>query len=305
MGTIDPPSDPLLIEVALWVRYTEHFSMLTSSVSLAKRLQLTAMDRNAPKSKEVLLKDIGDTHVFGAKDLGSKLSSLKQEELTRIQELLRDSPVTESRLLLALRWLLDEAIAKEKGNYLERGAYQPISIRDMPRNSNIIGSHHFFQVKRDVEANKLKLRCRLVPHGNRDADKQSLRTNSSTIKFTSLWLLLSLAVLFHFNMASLDIAADYLQAGTLNRYIYMRPPQGWIKYIDEVWKLLKPAYGLVQSGRLWQLCIEEWMTTYGFKTIPGLPQLFTLRQASQKKKVSLIAAKVLDDVLLASTSKEL
>ena len=85
----------------------------------------------------------------------------------------------------------------------------------------------------------------------------------------------------------------------------MRPPRGWTKYIDEVWKLLKPAYGLVESGRLWQLCIEEGMTAYGFETIPGLPQLFILRQASQRTTITLIAAKVVDDILLAGTSKEL
>ena len=69
--------------------------MLTSFVFLAKTLQLPAMDINTPTSKEMLLKDIGDTHVLGAKDLNDKLSPLKQEELTRIQEPLGYSPVTE------------------------------------------------------------------------------------------------------------------------------------------------------------------------------------------------------------------
>ena len=188
---------------------------------------------------------------------------------------------------------------------MERGAYQPISIREEPRNSNIISSHHFFQVKRDSEASKLKLKCQLVSHGNRDADKQSLRSDSSTAQFSCIRVLLFLAVLSQFDLASLDIAAAYLQAGTLKRDIYMRPPRGWATYIDEMWKLLKPAYGLVESGRLWQLCIEEWMNTYGFETIAGLLQLFIFRQASQQRAVSLIAAKVVDDILLAGTSKEL
>ena len=85
----------------------------------------------------------------------------------------------------------------------------------------------------------------------------------------------------------------------------MRPPRGWTKYIDEVWKLLKPAYGLVELERLWQLCIEEWITRYGLQTVPGLPQLFILRQAPGRPAVSLIATKVVDDVLLANTFQEL
>ena len=294
LGAIDPPLDPLLDEAALWVRHAERSSMLGSSVSPSKRLQLPAMDINVPTSTEMLLKDIGETRLAGAKDFNVTLSSLNQEELTRIRDLLGDSPVTESKLQFAPRWLLDESIAKEKVNYVERGAYQPVFIRDVPRNSNIISSHHFFQVKRDGEASKLKLKCRLVPHGNRDAEKQSLRSDSSTAQFPCIRVLLSLSVLFHFELASLDMAAAYLQAGMLEREIYMRPPRGWTKYIDEVWKLLNPAYGLVESGRLWQLCIEELMTVYGFETIPGLPQLFILRQASQRTTVTLIAAKVVD-----------
>ena len=81
------------------------------------------MDINAPTSKKMLLKDIGNIHVLGAKDLNAKLSSLKQEELTRIQELLGDSPVTESKRQFAPSWLLDEVFAKEKANYMKRGAY--------------------------------------------------------------------------------------------------------------------------------------------------------------------------------------
>ena len=279
--------------------------MLASSLSPLKRLQLPAMDINVPTSTEMLLKDIGETRLAGPKDFNATLSSLKQEELTRIRDLLGDSSVTESKLQFAPRWLLDESIAKEKANYVERGAYQPVSIRDVPRNSSIISSHHFFQVKRDGEASKLKLKCRLVSHGNRDAEKQSLRSDSSTAQFPCIRVLLSLAVLFHFELASLDIAAAYLQAGMLERDIYMRPPRGWTKYIDEVWKLLKPAYGLVETGRLWQLCMGEWMTAYGFETIPGLPQLFILRQTSQRTTVTLIAAKFVDDILLAGTSQEL
>ena len=91
----------------------------------------------------------------------------------------------------------------------------------------------------------------------------------------------------------------------LKRDIKMRPPRGWTKYIDEVWKLLKPAYGLVESERLRQLCIEEWMTAYGFETGAGLTQIFFLRQASQQTTVTLFAAKVVNDILLAGTSKDL
>lgn len=44
---------------------------------------------------------------------------------------------------------------------------------------------------------------------------------------------------------------------------------------------------LVESGRLWQICIEEWLALYGFKTIPGMPQLFVLRDSNHHRVLIL------------------
>ena len=83
----------------------------------------------------------------------------------------------------------------------------------------------------------------------------------------------------------------------------MRPSKRWTKYIDEVWKLIKPAYGLVESGRLWQLCIEEWLSEYGFKQIAGFPQFFVL--PSDGKIPGLFLVKVVDEILLAGETREI
>ncbi len=77
-----------------------------------------------------------------------------------------------------------------------------------------------------------------------------------------------MAALHMLKIATLDISKVYLQAGYLQMDIYMRPP-------TELWKILKPAHGLVESGRLWQTTIEPRMIdTYGLDIVPGLPQLF-------------------------------
>ena len=74
-------------------------------------------------------------------------------------------------------------------------------------------------------------------------------------------------------VSALDLKVAYLQARPLNRDIFMRHPKGWCRYNGELWKLEKPAYDLAESGRFWQLCIEDWLLNYGFQTILVFPQL--------------------------------
>ena len=136
-------------------------------------------------------------------------------------------PVTEHKLQFAPRWIIDKAIHKERQNYVNQQAFVPVSIKSIPRSANVITSHHFFRIKKDGEEDKLKLKCRHLPHGNRDAEKDNLRTDSSTAQFTPIRTLCSIAALLRLKLAALDFTGSYLQAGELLRDIFMRPPKGW------------------------------------------------------------------------------
>lgn len=53
----------------------------------------------------------------------------------------------------------------------------------------------------------------------------------------------------------------------------MCPPKGWVSpYV--VGKLKKYAYCLVESGRIWQLLIDGWLSKVGIYQVPGLPHIF-------------------------------
>jgi hypothetical protein len=56
-----------------------------------------------------------------------------------------------------------------------------------------------------------------------------------------------------------------------------------------------PAYGPVESGRLWQLAIEKWIFARDFVLVPGASQVFVLRQSGSLK---MLIAKVVDDILV-------
>jgi Reverse transcriptase (RNA-dependent DNA polymerase) len=137
----------------------------------------------------------------------------------------------------------------------------------------------------------------MVPHGNRYREETGLRTDSATVQFDSIRLLI-LAVFLNFRLSSIDISGAYLQADPHTRDIFVRPPFGWTSS-NIVWKRLRPAYGLVESGRLWKLAIERWLSEYGFEEVPGLSQFFVIRCNSGP--ITLLLAKVVDDLLLAGS----
>lgn len=111
----------------------------------------------------------------------------------------------------------------------------------------------------DGEARKLKLKSRLVPRGKRDKDKYEVRVDSSIAQFAVFRLVSSLAVVFNFRTASLDIKSAYLNAGSLERDIYVRPLKSWTPSRQTVLKFLKPTYGKTELDRLWQLVVEWWL----------------------------------------------
>jgi hypothetical protein len=189
---------------------------------------------------------------------------------------------------------LEKAVNAEKECYLK--ACLPMKLLDLPPRSNIISSHHFFSIKKVLDGN-LKPKCRMIPHGNRDREKTGLRTDSVTVQFAVIRLL-SLAVFLNFRLSSIDISGAYLQADPLTRDIFVRPPLGWTSP-NIVWKLLRPAYGLVESGCLWQIAIERWLSEYGSEEVPGLSQLFVL--GCNSCPITLPLSKFVDDLLLAGS----
>ena len=126
------------------------------------------------------------------------LDSSEQKVLRDIYAVIGDNEVSEAKLGFAPRWIIDKAIRTEMENYRSSGAYEEVDWRKLPRGSNIFTSHHFFTIKTDGEAGTLKLKCRLVPHGNQDADKDKVRKDSQTAQFPIIRLALSLCVIFRF-----------------------------------------------------------------------------------------------------------
>ncbi len=62
--------------------------------------------------------------------------------------------MSENKLQFAPRWVIYKAIEKEKKKY--KASVEPVSRLNLPRNANMISSHHFFNVKFDGESGKFE-----------------------------------------------------------------------------------------------------------------------------------------------------
>jgi len=303
-GAIGPNPEELTThpsEAALWSCHPFSRTYLAATPDETE-FNESNFDIGAETPIEETQKDIGDSQLPLPTHLPVELQSCEQTILQRIKSIYGYDAVTKSKLQFVPSWVLEKAEEKEKSNYKE--SIEVVDRRDVPRSANIISSHFFFKLKEGDEPGQLALKCRCVPHGNRDKVKEELRSDSSTAQFPVIRSLLSLAAYHKYAVAKVDISGAFLQGGTLERDIYVRPPTSWMTSRSELWKLVRPAYGLVESGRTWQLACEKWMReSYKLTEVPGFAQMFVLHK--KNKAPAIFIAKVVDDFLLAGTPQEI
>lgn len=185
-----------------------------------------------------------------------------------------------------------ESYNKEKGSWIDAAAYERIDKSRIPSGSNIIGSHVVYKRKSDGTP-----KARIVPWGHRDADKDEVRGDAPSLNLDSMRIVISMAVEQGWTLRKMDVKSAYLQAKGFDRDVYVRPPR---EENDKtgLWKLLKPAYGLTESGRLWYLTSYQALTAdFGFTRSRYDPSLYYKKQ----DKEMLILVVQVDDYLYAGT----
>ena len=130
--------------------------------------------------------------------------------------------MTKRKLELAPPWILEQAFTKEyQSNWTD--AFETTHERDVPDNANIITSHVVYKLK-PSELGEREMKSRIVPHGNRDDEKNSIRKDSAMAQLGIVRLLLSIVTFLGMRLAMADIKGAYLQSGPIKRDIYVRPP---------------------------------------------------------------------------------
>ena len=173
-------------------------------------------------------------------------------------------------------------------------------VSKISRNANIIVSHTLFKIKEN-DCGQLYLKCRIVPDGNFDAQKKGLRTDSPVCLPTGMRIVCSLATIQKWYLTKIDFQSAFLQSGSATRDVYVLPPNECQHRRAFYWLLLTATYGLVNANVKWQLAIDDTLQKLGLIQLRQFPQLFA---KYKKNELVLVAAKVVDDVLIAGIDQE-
>lgn len=237
-------------------------------------------------------------------DLNEMMVQFTSEPTEKQQHPIFNAHITEILKSSDPRTMSEEAKKarkKELEDLIRRGTWKVVAYDEIPKNANIMTGGFVITIK-DTETDTPRFKARFVIHGNRDKDKNALVHTSTTVKHSSTRLLVALAACFGFRIWSQDISQAYLQsASELIRDVYLKPGKDLEIEGGKLLKLLRPLYGLSDSG-------DYWNTTFSDHIKNDLGMKATLEDYSfffkkaRKQLIGLMGTYV-DDVITAGAAE--
>lgn len=153
---------------------------------------------------------------------------------------------------------MELAKRKEVLNLIKRGAFEVVLIDDIPKDANLLPGRFVLAIK-SKSTGEILFKARYVIGGHRDKYKALIVHASCTIQPSSIRLLLALAKMLDFDIWTADARQAFLQAFLpIGREVYIKNPvKEFNLNSNQCLKLLRPLYGLADSGDLWYARIDE------------------------------------------------
>jgi len=215
------------------------------------------------------------------------------------------TPKSHSEVLLSddtEKWLASEA--REMKSHHDNGTWD-YELVPLPNGKKAVGSKWVYKVKENSDGTVDVFKSRVVAQGFSQVEGVDFNeTFAPTLRYTTLRTLLALASIMGYALGHLDVSTAYLY-GELDEEIYMEQPKGYEKYGPNGEKLYcrlrKSLYGLKQAGRNWNILLDEFMKSFGFRRSEVDPCLYIFEQGSEYLAVAIYV----DDLLTVTNSEKL
>ena len=132
-------------------------------------------------------------------------------------------------------------------------------------------------------------KSRLVVPGHRDPGLGYFRSDSPTATLQAVRISKAIAVRNGWKGWSFDVTTAFLSGENLQRNVYVRAPEEGLPAVDdepavrggELMQILRSAYGLVESPRLWYLRASKLLTSTPLQELPISKSSFVASEDSQ------------------------
>ncbi|UYV60287.1 hypothetical protein LAZ67_1000726 [Cordylochernes scorpioides] len=175
-------------------------------------------------------------------------------------------------------------------------------LTELPKDSAPNACKWVLHNKTNAEGQVVRYKARLVAKGftqQKGIDYDEIYSPVSSFETTRL--LTAIGVENNWFIDQYDVKSAYLY-GKLDRVIYMEQPEGFVKPGEEhlYCQLKRSLYGLKQSGRCWNKCLDEWLKKKGFMRNPVDPCVYKLKL----NEGMIILSLYVDDILTLTENQE-
>jgi hypothetical protein len=193
-----------------------------------------------------------------------------------------------------------KAMEKELQDHTERGHWEIVPASLVPKTAKPINMVWSMKRKRDPAGDIIKWKARLCAHGGMQVYGDTYwDTYSPVVSWTTVRLVMILALVLGWEMRSIDFILAYPQADVSSKNIYMRLPKGTRLGKNHSGKaylrLIKNLYGLRDAGLTWFSHISKGLLDRGWRPSDVDPCLFT--------KGNVILVLYVDDAYLTGPDK--
>ncbi|KAH9725329.1 retrovirus-related pol polyprotein from transposon RE1 [Citrus sinensis] len=192
------------------------------------------------------------------------------------------------------------AMLDEYKALLENNTWELVKVQE---GTKVIGKKWVYKVKHNPYGTVARHKARLVAKGyNQTAGVDYTETFSPVAKSSTIKVLLSLAVIYGWDIKQVDVNNAFLN-GELNETVFMEQPEGFkVKGKENyVYRLKKALYGLKQAPRAWYEKLKAALLSWGYKNSVSDTSLFHWRD---NRKVIYVLVYV-DEILITGSSQDL